>query len=235
MSMTRTRDHRFLLARFCATVLIGAAGAQPIHISGSEVTDDGSLKKLIMDAYNVKPFQIVGLPGSNKVYGIAVKVKGEPTLDEARRMLQAFLTNRFQLKLHRETREFPVYLLTAGKRGPRLTPIKSSSTCTSSGGGGKGGRSRSGGTVRVEGTLPQSWEDMVALLSELAGRPVIDQTGLDGNYCALYGQDPLVVLSVADIRSGAASIFAQVEEKWGLKLDPHVRPIEVLVIDRLAR
>ena len=145
MSMKRTRDRRFLRARLCAAVLIGAAGAQPIHISGSEVTDAGSLKKLIMDAYSVKPFQIVGLPGSNKVYDIAVKVKGEPTLDEARRMLQAFLVDRFQFKLHRETREFPVYLLTAGKHGPRLTPIKSSATCASSGGGGKGGRARSGG------------------------------------------------------------------------------------------
>jgi hypothetical protein len=64
--MTRTRHHRFLRARLCAAVLIGAAGAQPIHISGSDVTDVGSLKKLIMDAFNVKPFQIVGLSGSNK-------------------------------------------------------------------------------------------------------------------------------------------------------------------------
>jgi uncharacterized protein (TIGR03435 family) len=75
---------------------------------------------------------------------------------------------------------------------------------------------------------------MVALLSELADRPVIDKTGLDGNYCALYGQDPLVALRLADIRSGAASIFTQVEEKWGLKLEPQVGPIEVLVVDHVA-
>jgi PadR family transcriptional regulator, regulatory protein PadR len=215
MDMVRTRDYRFQRAHLCAALLIGGEGAQPIHISGNRVTDSGSLRKLIMDAYNVKTFQIVGLTGSNKVYDIAVKVKGEPTLDEARRMLQAVLMDRFQLKLHREAREFLVYLLVAGKHGPRLTPVKSSATCAASGGGGKGGRPRSGGTVRAEGALPQSWKN-VELLSELADRP------LDGNYCALYGQDPLVALRVADIRSGSASIFTQVEEKWGLKLEPQV-------------
>jgi uncharacterized protein (TIGR03435 family) len=55
------------------------------------------------------------------------------------------------------------------------------------------------------------------------------------NYCALYGQDPLVALNVADIRSGAASIFTQVEEKWGLKLEPRVVPIEALGVDHVAR
>ena len=103
-------------------------------------------------------------------------------------MLQAFLADRFQLKFHSETREFQIYVLAAGKRGRRLTPIKSSATCASSGGGGKGGRARSGGTVRVEGTLPQSWENMVAVLSELADRRVIDKTGFDGNYSRSTGR-----------------------------------------------
>ena len=44
-----------------------------------------------------------------------------------------------------------------------------------------------------------------------------------------------MALSVADIRSGAASIFTQVEEKWGLKLEPQIELIEVLVVDHVAR
>ncbi len=206
--------YRFLRARLCAALLI--------QISGNRITDSGTLKNLIMDAYKVKAFQIFGLAESSHVHQIAIQAKGEPTIDEARQMLQGFLADRFHLKLHRETRELPVYVLVAGTYGTRLTPIKSSKTCAASGGGGKGGRASSAGT------LPQSWESTVALLSDLAGRTVIDRTGLHGNYCALYGQDPLAALG------SAASIFTQIEEKWGVKLETQTAPIEVLVVDHSA-
>ena len=44
-------------------------------------------------------------------------------------MLQALLEDRFQLKMHHETREVPVYELTVGKGGPKLEPFQEGS-CT---------------------------------------------------------------------------------------------------------
>ncbi len=37
-------------------------------------------------------------------------------------MLQALLADRFQLKIHREMRDQPVYELVVAKNGPRLKP-----------------------------------------------------------------------------------------------------------------
>jgi uncharacterized protein (TIGR03435 family) len=45
-------------------------------------------------------------------------------------MLQSLLEDRFQLKLHRETKESPVYALVIGKDGPKikLVPDQTSPT-----------------------------------------------------------------------------------------------------------
>src|SRR5439155_4842339 len=42
-------------------------------------------------------------------------------------MLQTLLEERFKVKLHRETREVPVYIVTVAKGGPKLTPFKEGS------------------------------------------------------------------------------------------------------------
>ena len=42
-------------------------------------------------------------------------------------MLQALLEDRFRLRLHRETREVPVYALTVAKGGPKLQPYREGS------------------------------------------------------------------------------------------------------------
>jgi uncharacterized protein (TIGR03435 family) len=42
-------------------------------------------------------------------------------------MLQALLGDRFKLKVHRETREAPVYVLTVAKSGSKLKPFKEGS------------------------------------------------------------------------------------------------------------
>ncbi|HTX36916.1 MAG TPA: TIGR03435 family protein, partial [Bryobacteraceae bacterium] len=65
-----------------------------------------------------------GWVGSER-YTINAKAEGQP--DQATMkgpMLQAVLEDRFQLKIHRETREIPVYRLTVAKGGPKLQPVK---------------------------------------------------------------------------------------------------------------
>ena len=37
-------------------------------------------------------------------------------------MLRALLEDRFKLRVHRETKEVPVYFLTVAKNGPKLEP-----------------------------------------------------------------------------------------------------------------
>jgi uncharacterized protein (TIGR03435 family) len=76
---------------------------------------------------------------------------------------------------------------------------------------------------------------MAELLSELAERPVIDNTGFAGSYCAPFGQDPVAALDLAHFHSGGATLSQTIEERWGLKLEPQQRRLEILVVDHVAR
>src|ERR1700691_1602232 len=95
-------------------------------ISGDALNKEpASLTDLIMDAYRVKRFQISNLPNwgdtGHDVYNIAAKFPADakPTLDQARRMLQTLLADRFQLRLHHETKDLPVYALAEARGGSK--------------------------------------------------------------------------------------------------------------------
>src|SRR5689334_11469847 len=68
-------------------------------------------------AWDLKDFEIVGpdwIKGEER-YDIIAKA-GHPASDnEMRQMLQALLLERFQMKVRRETKELPVYVLLPGK------------------------------------------------------------------------------------------------------------------------
>jgi uncharacterized protein (TIGR03435 family) len=206
----------------------------PFHcgISGTRFTEEvASLKDLIMDAYNLKEFQISGLPtwgdSARDVFDIAAKVEGNrtPTPDHVRRMLQTLLADRFQLRFHHETRVFPVYALVVGKKGPKITPVSPEEAKSS-----------------PDRISMFSMEQIAGMLGPLADRPVIDKTGLKGLYTF---EDTFEALDIRqllqDRRAGpdaaqsGASLFTQVQEQWGLKLEPQKGPADILVIDRVAR
>jgi uncharacterized protein (TIGR03435 family) len=258
---------RGFLRRF-PTDKIQCPGVGHCGISGSRFTDDvASLNDLIMDAYHVKPYQVTGLPdwgdSGHDIYDVNAKVEGDrtPTLDEVRRMLQTLLADRFQLKLHHETKDLPVYALVIAKNGPKLTPA-TGSACPGDGrgpggnNGDGGGRRGGGGGGRgddAEFAFLRSWEHIPTILAGRAGRPVVDKTGLTGNYCTLDGQDPMRSLMSALGPGGGRgrgdqppsvspnadldgpSVFTLVEEKWGMKLEPQKGPVDILVIDHVER
>lgn len=95
----------------------GPGTPDPGQITYSNVT----LKNLIMNAYNVKGYQITGpkfLDGDR--FDIVAKVPKGATKEEFRLMLQNLLAERFKLSLHRETKELPIYGLVVGKNGHKL-------------------------------------------------------------------------------------------------------------------
>jgi uncharacterized protein (TIGR03435 family) len=191
-------------------------------ISGNQFRQDlATALSLIEDAYQVNEYQVIGLPGwagsGKEIYEISAKTPGEDTPSQARvrLMLQTLLAERFQLRFHHETREVPTYALVVAKGGPKLTPI-----------------------VRREGAEPGISMGMNAVLLALyAGRPVVDKTGLTGS----YSFTPLDWAAMIQARDGAAaaptltSVFTEVEDKWGLKLEPQKGPSDVLVIDHIER
>lgn len=216
-----------------------SGGPAVLKTSGNTVTATfTTIRSLLMYAYGVSDYQIVsgGSPRDapwSDFYEIAAKTLGEsaPNQDQLRQMLQGLLADRFQLKLHRETRELPVYNLIVGKSGSKL---KESAPDTK-----PGGNLRQGPVTRIQfSNRPIS--DLVRSLNlSYSDRPVLDKTGLEGGYDFTL---EFSAVSKGDLADGAtpdtnpigASIFRAVQEQLGLKLKPAKEPTEVLVIDYVA-
>src|SRR6185295_4279657 len=80
-----------------------------------------SLADLIPIAFRVKPFQVSGPDWLNaQRFDILAKLPEGATKEQVPEMLQALLAERFQLKVHRENRELPVYGLMVAKGGHKL-------------------------------------------------------------------------------------------------------------------
>lgn len=80
-----------------------------------------SLKDLIVMAYKVKPFQVVGPAWmATQRFDIAATVPEGASSDDVPKMLQALLADRFKLVVRRETKEHGVLALVVGKGGPKL-------------------------------------------------------------------------------------------------------------------
>jgi len=79
------------------------------------------LKSLMTYAYGVKPYQITGPDWmSTTRFDIIAKMPEGSKKEDAPKMLQTLLEERFKLTTHRTSAEHPVLALVAGKGGPKL-------------------------------------------------------------------------------------------------------------------
>ena len=206
-----------------------------VSISGPKVTITAyPLLGLLMMAYQVEPFQIVGGPSwrDSERYDILAKAEGQaaPTNAQVNLMLQALLADRFRLRFHRETRELPVYRLVVGKGGPKLKESAADAQSSLSFG--------SGGALQEITVSKGSMEQLARQLSNSGiGRPVRDGTGLTGSYDYKLKWLPGMRAGpdAAADTGGPPSIFTALQEQLGLKLESGKGPGEVLVIDHVEK
>ena len=181
-------------------------------------------------------------------------------------MMQGLVADRFQLKTHRETRELPVYELTLARSGFKLKEVPPPSARDLNAGPRPVGPPPPPGTapptsVSAVPTLPPGvtnvfgtflaasavqFSTLTSMLSGILGRPVIDKTGIRGNYDfkLVFSREglpggpppPAVIgaptLSASDPRP---TIFTALQEEFGLKLESSKGPVEVLVIDSVQK
>jgi uncharacterized protein (TIGR03435 family) len=194
----------------------------PFRISGNRViTPRRTVTDLILAAYDVKDFQISGAPSwasqTGDRYDIEAKASGDtaPNLDQFRLMFQSLLADRFQLKLHRDSKQLPTYDLVIGKRGSRLKPVPPDAPPS------KG---------------QHSLDHLVEALSQFLDRPVIDKTGLSGNFEYAVPLAQLVRAKSEDPNGFAmGAVSSVVEESLGLKLESAKDQVQILVIDRVEK
>jgi uncharacterized protein (TIGR03435 family) len=147
-------------------------------------------------------------------------------------MMRRVLEDRFSLRVTREMREWPVYLLIKANRDGRLGSGLKPSTldCPTPAPGMRGPCTARITQDSIEG-VGADWVTLNLPLQLGLDRPVIDQTGLAGRFDVKleWALDPLT--SSGD----RVQVFTAVTEQLGLKLEPARAPIEVLVIDSVER
>lgn len=242
----------------------GDQGPRMMRPLPNGLTGTVSFKQMLQRAYAVQPFQIAGGPEwiNSERYTIDAKAAGNASHDQVSLMLQSLLEERLQLKIHRETRELPVFNLVIAKGGPKL-PSPKEGGCTNSddpppeltGGrmappgsgptpptrcGGLDVMLQIGGARMSGGKVPMP--EFVRMLSMLVDRTVVDRTGLTGPFDVRLDflpddSTPHLPPPPPGASSDGASppILSALPEQLGLRLEASKGPVDVIVIDCVER
>jgi uncharacterized protein (TIGR03435 family) len=212
-----------------------------------------SLRLLIQNAYGVQSFQITGGPDwmNSAGFDIEATAQGNPSRSQIWQMLRSLLEDRFNLKVHKEAKVMPVYVLTPAKSELKLLTPK------------VGGCVDSGITAAAPalpcGDVAIAFDpatglslrgreiamaELIKVLSMILQRPVLDKTAFPGRFDAdlrfAYDQDVTVGIGDPWRQSNVTErgkldanppITDALEHQLGLKLQPAKGPVEVLVID----
>ncbi|HEY2012675.1 MAG TPA: TIGR03435 family protein [Bryobacteraceae bacterium] len=230
-----------------------------IQPGGGLRVSNAPLKMLLTVAFDVRDFQLSGGPGwiSSDRYDIVARPERSTNPDAAppdprklsdaqlktmgeqmRERLRALLADRFQLTVHRENKEAPVYALVVAKNGPKLQVAEE---------GKDGRRGMRMGRGQLSGmSAPLSM--LATTLSNQLGRPVLDRTGLSGKYDFKLewtpdpgqgeekpGVPPPGVEAPPPPDANGPSIFTALQEQLGLRLESQKGPMEIIVIDRVEK
>jgi uncharacterized protein (TIGR03435 family) len=179
-------------------------------------------------AFDVKDYELSGpdwIKGPDERYEIVGRSAGPASEEQLRLMLQSLLVERVALKIHRETRELPVYVLIPGKGAPKVKEPASDGDASLSGG--------------ANGVLfhKQPISRLTFMMSRRMDRPVLDMTGLTGIYDFKLDISGLANFSGPPPPDDApvGSIFSAVQSDLGLKLEATKRPISIVVIDSVNK
>ena len=213
-----------------------------------------TLLDLVATAWNVDYFQVSSsTPLDRQKFDLQARVPEGATKAQFRIMLQNMLAERFALKAHLESREFPAYAMVIAKSGLKLkesVPGKSDSPQ---------------GAPSFVSAAKGDWPELPAGVSNMAARftmsggyqlvrmrvqleplsylirmrpadlPIVDNTGLTGKYSygLEYTQDPLG--ASPDAPAPAPDIFAALQEQLGLQLVKKKLPFDVVVVESFSK
>jgi uncharacterized protein (TIGR03435 family) len=194
------------------------------------------VKDMLSVMYRIPRRQIVGGPEwlSSERFDIQVRADHPYSIDDLHIMFQNLLADRFNLKLHIETKAGPVYMLTIAKSGLKMNPVDA-------------GKDRNipitdGANHEYIGSRVPVNYLCFWLGQKLQNdqRPVVDGTGLTGTYdfkltfrpqlppdASMEGSSPEL--------DSLPSIFNAVKDQLGLELTPERGPVETLVIDHIEK
>jgi uncharacterized protein (TIGR03435 family) len=243
------------------------------------------LMQLICKAYDVKAYQVTG-PGwllTGQRFDIVANLPHGATKEQVPQMLQALLAERFKLAIHRDTKEHAVYAMVVGKSGIKMKEAEpdpalpdgsapntavtgsSSVSITQTKGGavvsdGQGKQQKmsvspDGKMMRMEASKI-SMAELAEGMSPLSDHPIVDMTGLKGNYQVTIEISMQEIMNAARAAGAAipaaapgggdagkpadaasdpgGSLFTAIQS-LGLKLEPRKTPLMTIVVDHVEK
>jgi uncharacterized protein (TIGR03435 family) len=204
------------------------------------VTINTTLSDLVVFAYDLHQKQIAGAPDWAETQKFDVtglpQAPGVPSILQLRGMIRQLLTDRFKLAFHRDKREMPVYAIVVSPTGHKLTKNDNNPN------GLPGMLFRGLGNLPVtNATIP---EFAGVMQSAVMDRPVVDKTGLTGRWDFVIRWTPdesqfgglgVRVPPPTDDPNAPPGIFTAFTDQLGLKLDPTRAPVDVVVVDTVAK
>jgi uncharacterized protein (TIGR03435 family) len=216
------------------------AGIRPAAGGERYIAVNCPLRLMIQVAWRVKAEQIVGGPAwlANDRFDMEARAGKPSSTDELHVMLMNMLRDRLHLSFHHESKEMPVYALTIDKAGPKLTPHPAANA----------------GQVWIDQTeetmlhvklkaTSSSMNYFAFRLGLAMERPVIDLTGLEGDYdfTLEYTRQlppdfpPGGKLNGEEPDTSGPTIFAALKQQLGLDLRPQKGQADVIVIDHIEK
>ena len=215
------------------------------------------VRELIRIAYGLQPTQVIGGPPWIDTTRVDVTATGSADLTALPAMMRHLLTDRFALKVSRETRALPVFELVVDRGDRRAGPqLRASATDCAVPAAETAERptSRPERCDAFTGTVPRmeaegvTMAQLAAGLSRLVRRTVLDRTRLAGGFdfelhwtpeglpprAPGTPADRPIRLNGVDIDPDWPSLFSALREQLGLRLVPGTGPVEVLVIDEAS-
>jgi uncharacterized protein (TIGR03435 family) len=202
--------------------------------------------------------QIIGAPSwvDSDKFDIEAKSAGDarPTpRTQLQPLVQALLEDRFQLKVHREVRDLPVYSLVVAKAQPKIklsedqtspppVPVPSSGPIPR---GGYISSVRQSGVVITGVAITIS--TLASLLEARVDRHIVDKTDLKGlfDFKLEFSREltaPSLSTDAAIPNNAPAAedptnptLFTAIQEQLGLKLEAAKAPVEVIVIESVRK
>jgi uncharacterized protein (TIGR03435 family) len=189
---------------------------------------------LIRTAYGVDSEKVQGGPSwlETDRFDIIAKAPANTPPETVNLMLQTLLADRFKLKVHKDNKAMPAFVLTVGKGKPKLKESE-------------GAESGCRGEPQnpTPGTIPynvvtchnRTTEQLAQDLRNMAGgyltNPVVDQTGLKGTWDFTIKWTGRGALAAAG--ADGISIFDAVDKQLGLKLEPQKVSVPVIVVENV--
>ncbi|HEX6313489.1 MAG TPA: TIGR03435 family protein [Gemmatimonadaceae bacterium] len=193
-----------------------------------------SVLQLIRVAYGVLERQVLDGPGwiRTERFSVTAKTSTDVPRDQALRMLQTLLADRFKLRVRQETREMPIIELRLARSDGRVGPNLYDCSKPQDGPQEKSFAAPTGGSV-VSSDCRAGLSYAVDLASRELDAIVVDKTGLTGQWW--FNIFFTEAIGPVDAPGNTPTFIGALTEQLGLKTERTRALTPVLVIESVER